>query len=56
VYREIFNSDSRFYGGSDVGNPVPLSADGHAAMGHPHSIVVSLPPLGGIVLEPGARE
>jgi 1,4-alpha-glucan branching enzyme len=50
-YREIFNSDSSFYGGSNVGNgsvptePVPC-------MGHPQSLVVSLPPLGGILLVP----
>jgi 1,4-alpha-glucan branching enzyme len=50
-YREIFNSDSSYYGGSNVGNgsvvtePVPC-------MGQPHSIVITLPPLGGILLVP----
>jgi 1,4-alpha-glucan branching enzyme len=50
-YREIFNSDSRYYGGSNVGNDV---ADTQATpcMEQPYSIVVTLPPLGGIVLAP----
>lgn len=50
-YREVLNSDSRFYGGSNVGNdsvptePVPC-------MGYPQSLVLTLPPLGGIALVP----
>ena len=51
-YREIFNSDSRFYGGSDVGNPVPVESEGVGWMGRPDSILLTLPPLGGIVMEP----
>ena len=51
-YKEVFNGDSRFYGGSDVGNPVPISADTQPWMGQPYSIAVTLPPLGGIILEP----
>jgi 1,4-alpha-glucan branching enzyme len=50
-YREVLNSDSRFYGGSDVGNTV-ASTEPVPCMGRPHSIVVTLPPLGGIVLVP----
>lgn len=50
-YREILNSDSRFYGGSDVGNPILLATEAVPAMGQPRSIVVTLPPLGGMVLE-----
>ena len=50
-YREIFNSDSRFYGGSDIGNPLPIGTEERAWMGRPRSIEVTLPPLGGIVLE-----
>jgi 1,4-alpha-glucan branching enzyme len=52
LYREIFNSDSRFYGGSDVGNALQLHADGIPWMGQPHSVAVTLPPLAGIVLTP----
>ena len=49
-YREILNSDSRFYGGSDVGNPLPVECEDQAWMSRPRSILVTLPPLGGIVL------
>jgi 1,4-alpha-glucan branching enzyme len=49
-YREVFNSDSRFYGGGDVGNPVALQAEPMPWMHQSHSIVLTLPPLGGIVL------
>ena len=51
-YREILNSDSRFYGGSDVGNPLGASADREPWMGRPYSLTVTLPPLAGIVLQP----
>jgi 1,4-alpha-glucan branching enzyme len=54
-YREILNSDSRFYGGSDVGNPVPLSAGERGWMGRPYSFEVTLPPLGAVVLQPETR-
>jgi 1,4-alpha-glucan branching enzyme len=50
-YREVLNSDSKYYGGSDVGNPV-VDTEQVPCMGHPHSIVLSLPPLGGLVLVP----
>ena len=50
LWREVFNSDSRFYGGGDVGNPLPVPTESVPCMGQPHSIVVTLPPLGGIVL------
>jgi 1,4-alpha-glucan branching enzyme len=49
-YREVLNSDSRFYGGSDLGNPLELQADDIPWMGEPHSLVVTLPPLAGIIL------
>jgi 1,4-alpha-glucan branching enzyme len=50
-YREIFNSDSAYYGGSNLGNAL-LTTEPVPAMGHPQSIVVTLPPLGGCVLTP----
>ncbi len=52
-YREILNSDSRFYGGSDLGNDGILTAEPVAWMHQPWSVVVTLPPLAGIVLVPG---
>jgi 1,4-alpha-glucan branching enzyme len=50
-YQEIFNSDSRYYGGSNVGN-LAVAAETVPCMGHPYSIVVTLPPLAGILLVP----
>jgi 1,4-alpha-glucan branching enzyme len=52
-YREVFNSDSRFYGGSDLGNPIPIPAEATPWMEQAYSIPVTLPPLAGIVLEWG---
>jgi 1,4-alpha-glucan branching enzyme len=51
-YREILNSDSQFYGGSNIGNDF-VDAEAAPCMDQPCSIVVRLPPLGGIVLVPG---
>ncbi|MCP5298105.1 MAG: 1,4-alpha-glucan branching protein GlgB [Chromatiaceae bacterium] len=50
-YEEIFNSDSALYGGSNLGNGAgPVDSQPHAWMGRAHSVAVTLPPLGGIVL------
>lgn len=49
-YQEIFNSDSMYYGGSNLGNSV-VHSDAVAWMGQAHSISLTLPPLAGIVLE-----
>ncbi len=54
IYREIFNSDSRFYGGSDLGNPADLHVEPMPWMDQPGSIVVTLPPLAGIILRRSA--
>ncbi|MDH2917453.1 MAG: 1,4-alpha-glucan branching protein GlgB [Gallionella sp.] len=50
-FREIFNSDSHFYGGSNMGNGYGLYSSDVASHGHAQSIEVTLPPLSGIVLE-----
>jgi 1,4-alpha-glucan branching enzyme len=49
VYEEIFNSDSEYYGGSNTGNAV-LTSEAKEWMGRPHSLVMTLPPLAGVVL------
>jgi 1,4-alpha-glucan branching enzyme len=49
-YREIFNSDSMHYGGSNQGNVV-VRADGGALGGWPASARLTLPPLGMLILE-----
>jgi 1,4-alpha-glucan branching enzyme len=51
-YRMLLNSDSQFYGGSNFGNDF-AEAEPTPCMDQPFSIVVKLPPLGGIVLVPG---
>ena len=50
-YREIFNSDSRYYGGSNSGNGFGLYTSDEKCNGMDQSIEVILPPLAGIVLE-----
>ncbi|MCA1979620.1 MAG: 1,4-alpha-glucan branching protein GlgB [Thiobacillus sp.] len=49
---EILNTDSMYYGGSNLGNGKALVAEPQAWMGFEHSIEVSLPPLGAIFLKP----
>ena len=50
-YREILSSDSQYYGGSNVGNDV-VATEPTPWMDQPYSIVLTLPPLGGLVLVP----
>jgi 1,4-alpha-glucan branching enzyme len=50
-YREILNSDSRYYGGSNLGNDI-AATEPTPCMEQPHSIVVTIPPLGGVVFVP----
>jgi len=50
IYHEIFNSDSRFYGGSDLGN-LPITTEEMEWMGQTHSLNLTLPPLAGIILK-----
>jgi 1,4-alpha-glucan branching enzyme len=52
AYREAFNSDSSFYGGSNLGNGLGIRAEHTPWMGQPFSAVVELPPLAGIILVP----
>jgi len=51
-YREILNSDSEYYGGSNLGNPLPIEARALRAHGFEHAIEVTLPPLAGVILKP----
>jgi 1,4-alpha-glucan branching enzyme len=55
VYKEIFNSDSQYYGGSNVGNG-EVQTDTISWMGQPYSINLTLPPLAGIVLQRQSKE
>jgi 1,4-alpha-glucan branching enzyme len=49
-WREIFNSDSAFYGGGNVGNGAGLMSEDLPWMGYPQSLVLTLPPLAGVIL------
>ena len=49
-WREIFNSDSDFYGGSNVGNSGNVETATIAMHGHPQSVELILPPLATIYL------
>ena len=51
-YREIFNSDSHYYGGGDLGNGSGLIAVPQSWMGRPASLTLTVPPLAGIVVAP----
>ena len=55
AYDEIFNSDSHYYGGSDVGNCTRTQAEARAWMNRPYSASVTVPPLGAIILAPAKR-
>lgn len=52
TYSECFNSDSTYYGGSNIGNNQGIQAEEISWMGHPYSINITVPPLAGIVLQP----
>ncbi|MFZ2452675.1 MAG: 1,4-alpha-glucan branching protein GlgB [Methylovulum miyakonense] len=50
VYTEIFNSDSTYYAGTNAGNGV-VTSEPKPWMNLPHSINLTLPPLGGVILK-----
>ncbi|QOJ24875.1 MAG: 1,4-alpha-glucan branching protein GlgB [Gammaproteobacteria bacterium] len=49
TYREIFNSDSAYYGGGNVGNLGSIASVQMPWMGFADSIAITLPPLAGVV-------
>jgi 1,4-alpha-glucan branching enzyme len=51
-YREIFNSDSEFYAGSNVGNFPGVMAEEVPWHGRPYSLEITLPPLAALVFKP----
>ena len=50
-YREILNTDSELYGGSNLGNGGGRAADGVPMHGHSWSLNMPLPPLAAVVFE-----
>ena len=51
-YREIFNSDSGKYCGSNSGNGAGIKAVNNPSFGYPNSLTLNVPPLGGLILKP----
>ena len=51
-FNEIYNSDSAFYGGSNVGNCPGVHGQPQESHGRPASIVITLPPLATVVFKP----
>jgi 1,4-alpha-glucan branching enzyme len=50
IWQEIFNSDSEYYGGSNLGNPYPIQAQERPWMNRNWSLELTLPPLGALIL------
>jgi len=50
-YAELLNSDSSYYDGSDVGNKGQIVSAPEPCNGRPHSLRLTLPPLGGVILQ-----
>ena len=51
AYHELLNSDSRQYGGSNMGNLGVVHSDPVPLHGRPHSLNLTLPPLGALFLK-----
>ncbi|MEE4379814.1 MAG: alpha amylase C-terminal domain-containing protein, partial [Candidatus Competibacteraceae bacterium] len=56
-YSEILNSDSSFYGGSNVGNGgEPLTAENKPWMDRDYSLTITIPPLGAVIFKPSNKK
>ncbi|HEY5311036.1 MAG TPA: 1,4-alpha-glucan branching protein GlgB [Pirellulales bacterium] len=51
-YNEVSNSDSMYYGGSNVGNGAGVMAEDIPWHGRPYSAQIAIPPLGLTILKP----
>lgn len=52
-WRELLNTDSEFYGGSNIGNgETVIHQEAIASQGHSHSFQLNLPPLACVFLSP----
>jgi 1,4-alpha-glucan branching enzyme len=52
LYDEVFNGDSTFYGGSNLGNAGAIAAEPIPHHDRGHSVSLTLPPLAAVVLKP----
>ena len=51
-YEEVLNTDSEYYGGSNLGNGPGVMASDQESHGRPASVELTLPPLATIILKP----
>jgi 1,4-alpha-glucan branching enzyme len=51
-YEEVSNSDSKYYGGRDLGNAGGIQALPAESHGRPASMEISLPPLAAVIFKP----
>ncbi len=51
-YRELLSTDRAEYGGSDVYNSEIMEAKDEPYAGAPYHVVISVPPLAGVILQP----
>ncbi|MCC7420503.1 MAG: 1,4-alpha-glucan branching protein GlgB [Planctomycetaceae bacterium] len=51
-YQELINSDAKIYGGTDVGNAGGVYSEAVPSHGRKHSVLLTLPPLGMLVMKP----
>jgi len=52
TYQEIFCSDAKEFGGSDVHNPDPMQPIDEPFGDARHHVLITVPPLGGVILRP----
>src|SRR5690606_20101768 len=50
-YREVLNSDSEIYGGSNLGNAGAVETEDFESHNHPYSFCLMLPPLAVLILK-----
>ena len=51
-YRALLNSDSAYFGGSNLGNGSGVPSEPEPWQGQRHSIVITVPPLAVVFLKP----
>ncbi len=51
-YAEIFNSDAEYYGGNNQGNGAGLQTENVTWMNRAQSLLITLPPLAGLIIMP----
>ena len=51
-WRELINTDSSAYGGSNLGNGTLTNSQPHPAHGYAQSLSLLLPPLATLILQP----